>query len=196
MNNITSLLASVLNFPAEKGIPEDVTEAVRAAKKQMEDLPGVINDLNQAFQRYLVLKDTISRMMDLSSKAASEKTNLTEDDRESMNIEFRALAAVVANEAGQQNFSGTSLSLLSRGHAKAASRVLSYLKPVLENLDYELKGQKSLIIEAIIETANFMGIIAACYPGAKGIDELKRTLEKINLPKTINDPVFINPTLH
>jgi hypothetical protein len=196
MNNITSLLASVLNFPAAKGMPEDVTEAVRAARKQMEDLPQVIADLNTAYQRYSVLSRTITRMMELSEKGARNDAMLSADDRESLNGEFASLADVVAREAGQTNFPGTSLSLLTEASSKAAAKVLSYLAPVLENLDYEIKGQKTLIIEAIVETTNFMGIIAMCYPDAKGVEELKKTLEKINLPKNINDPVFINPTLH
>ncbi|MDR2340086.1 MAG: hypothetical protein LBF40_08140 [Deltaproteobacteria bacterium] len=196
MNNITSLLASVLNFPSTKGIPEDVTEAVRAAKKQMEELPQVIDDLNQAYNRYTSLDGTITRMKELASRAGSEKFHLSDEDRETMNEEFGNLAQVVANEAGQQHFGGTRLSLLSLGKAKAANRVLSYLSPVLENLGQEIKGQKSLIIEAIVETANFLGIIAMCYPDAKGIDELKKTLESLNLPRNIDDPVLMNPTLH
>ena len=196
MNNITSLLASVLNFPAEKGMPEDVTEAVRAARKQMEDLPQVIGDLNLAFRRSSVLKDTVSRMTSLAQRAGSSRAPLSESEREDMNGEFAALAHVIAAEAGQQHFPGTSLSLLTEGSAKAAAKVLSYLGPVLESLEHEIMGQKSLIIEAIAETTNFMGIIAHCYPGARGVEELKRALEKINLPKTIHDPVFINPTLH
>jgi hypothetical protein len=196
MNNLTSLLASVLNFPATKGIPEDVTEAVRAARKQMEELPQVINDLNTAYDRYVNLSGAITRMSDLAKKAASDKYNLSDDDRETMNEEFGALAGVIANEAGQQNFSGTRLSLMTEGKAKAAYKVLSYLAPVLENLDFEIRGQKSLIIEALVETANFMGIVAMCYPDLKGIEELKTTLEKLNFPKTIDGPVSINPTLH
>jgi hypothetical protein len=196
MNNITSLLASVLNFPAMKGIPEDVTVAVRAAKKQMEQLPQVIEDLNLAHQRFTVLDKTIGRMRELAAIAADSKAYLSEGNREAMNEEFGTLAGVVASEAGQINFQGTKLSLLSEGKAKAAARVLAYLGPVLENMGHELNGQKSLILEAIVETANFLGIIAACYPEAKGIDELKRTLESLNLPKNINDPVLVNPTLH
>ena len=96
MNNITSLLASVLNFPAEKGMPEEVTEAVRAAKKQMEDLPAVIGDLNAAFQRHSVLAETLSRMAELAKRAGAFGSPLTDDDRASMDAEFAGLAHVVA----------------------------------------------------------------------------------------------------
>jgi hypothetical protein len=193
--DITVLISQVLDFPGCDSMPNDVTEAVRAAKKQMEGLPQIIDDLNLAYNRYLVLSKTINRMSELALYAGNDTTILPEE-RMAMEDEFRQLAHIIAREAGQVNFEGTSLSLSHPGTAKAAYKVLSYLIPVVEALDYEIKGHKSIVVEALAETINFMGIVARCYPEARGIENLKNTLEKIQLPSTIDDPIAINPTLH
>ncbi|MDR1039935.1 MAG: hypothetical protein LBR80_07165 [Deltaproteobacteria bacterium] len=195
MFDISALLAGVLDFPGSAGMPPDVVEAVRAAKKQMEDLPGLIEDLNLAWDRYTVLARTLGRMSELAGIAGREE-DMPDEARRLMDEEFGELARVVASEAGQHNFPGTSLSLATRLSARAAAKVLSYLGPVVENLDHDLKGQKSLLLEAIAETVTFMGIIAMCYPDAEGIEPLKRTLEKVRLPRDINGPVTMGPTIH
>jgi hypothetical protein len=192
LKDISQILTSVLEIPAD--MPSEVTEAVRAAKKQLEGLPFIIADLNLAYERFRVLAATLGRMSDLAR--ASEKETMIASEREDFNAEFRNLAKVIANEAGQKHFQGTSLTLESPSGAKAARKVLSYLDPVIKNLGEDLKGQKSLIIEALAETLNFMGIITRCYPGVPGIEALKNTLEKIQIPQNIDDPVKISPTLH
>ncbi|MDR3155363.1 MAG: hypothetical protein LBW85_14135 [Deltaproteobacteria bacterium] len=195
MFDISSLLAGVLDFPGAAGMPPDVTEAVRAAKKQMEDLPGLIEDLNLAWDRHVTLSAALGRMSGLA-KAAGSEAGIPDEARSRMDEEFKELAMVVAAEAGRSGFAGTSLSLATRPAARAAAKVLAYLEPVIDNLDHDLKGQKALILEAIAETVTFMGIVATCYPDAEGIEPLKRTLEKVRLPKDINGPVTISPTLH
>jgi hypothetical protein len=195
MYDISSRLAGVLDFPGTAGMPPDVAEAVIAAKKQMEGLPGVISDLNMAWDRYLVLSRTLGRMTELASITSREEP-VNDGARALMDEEFGELARVVASEAGQAAFAGTSLSLLTRNSAKAAFRVLSYLTPVLENLDHDIKGQKSLVLEALDETVTFMGIIAMCYPDAEGIEPLKRTLARVKVPRDLNAPVVMSPTLH
>jgi hypothetical protein len=196
MFHVSGLLAQGLAGPIDPSIPPDVAEAIRAARKQMEDLPLVIEDLNLAFSRFMTLNQTLRRMSHLAMEAGSESESHPVPVREEMEEEFRNLAKVVADEAGQPTFQGTSLSILSKGSAKAASRVLSYLEPVQDSLDHELKGQKLLILEALAETINFLGIIALCYPEAKGVDELRRTLDKLQIPQTIEKPVTLAPTLH
>ncbi|MDR2349229.1 MAG: hypothetical protein LBF41_01215, partial [Deltaproteobacteria bacterium] len=173
----------------------DVLEAVRAAKKQMEGLPQIIDDLNLAYARYLNLSRAISRMSELALSAGNDPL-ISPDERTAMDEEFGELARVIAREAGQVHFAGTSLSLALPGTAKAAHQVLSYLLPVVEALDGEIKGQKSMVAEAIAETVNFMGVVARCYPKVAGIEPLKRTLERIKLPKSIDDPLELSPTLH
>jgi hypothetical protein len=195
MFDISSLLAGVLDFPGSAGMPPDVTEAVRAAKKQMEDLPGLISDLNLAWDRYTVLARTLGRMAELASGAGRDE-DIPDEARRLMDEEFGELARVVAAEAGQANFPGTSLSLATRPSARAACKVLSYLAPVVDNLDHDIKGQKSLLLEAIAETVTFMGIIAMCYPEAEGIEPLKRTLERVKLPSDISGHVEMSPTIH
>jgi len=197
INHLTDILAHSLNLTLPDDIPKDVVEAIMAAKKQMEELPQVVEDLNQAFERYLTLNKTLGRMSKLARDSAlKDEGPLETESRQKMESEFAGLAKVVAAEAGQHYFPGSSLSVLTKNQAKASAKVLSFLEPVLENLDHELKGQKSLIIDALAETMNFMGIITVCYPHAEGVENLKMALNQIRLPKSLEEPVILSPTLH
>jgi hypothetical protein len=197
MNVITGLLARSLSGPVGEEIPGDVAVTIAAAKKQMESLPVVIEDLNLAFGRYLTLNDALTRMAAL----ADESMNMVDGPRSlsrrrDMEEEFDSLARVVAQEAGHQYFSGTSLSVLNSASAAGAAKILSYLTPVLESLDRELKGQKELILEAIAETMNFLGIVAMSYPDAEGVAAIRDTLARVRLPRNLDAPVVYTPTLH
>jgi hypothetical protein len=197
INHLTGILDNSLNMTLPGDIPKDVIEAIVAAKKQMEELPQVVEDLNQAFNRYLTLNKTLSRMSQLAREAALKDEGPAElEVRKKMESEFAGLAKVVASEAGQHYFPGSSLSILTKNKAKASAKVLSFLDPVLENLDHELKGQKNLIIEAIAETMNFLVIITVCYPHTEGIENIKTVLDKIRLPKSLEEPVILSPTIH
>jgi hypothetical protein len=197
MSRLTGLLAKTLAMPAARRMPSDVAVTLIAAKKQMEGLPEVIEDLNLAFNRYLTLEKALTRMMALAEESASlEDSRGDADYRQELDEEFADLARVVAREAGHRYFQGTSLTVADRSGAAAAAKVLSYLRPVLDNLAHELKGQKALVVEAIAETMNFMGIIAKCYPEAEGVDAIRETLGRVRLPKAIEAPVNYVPTFH
>ncbi|MDR2423071.1 MAG: hypothetical protein LBE01_06800 [Deltaproteobacteria bacterium] len=197
INAIAGLLATGLAEAPPEGMPADVAEALKAAKKQVEDLPQVIDDLNLAFNRYLTLSRTVKRMQTLARDSVFLGEGREEDQfRHDLEAEFAYLASVVAAEAGIRHFQGSGLSVLTAKSAQAAAKVLSYLDPVMENLDYEIRGQKSLILEAINETVNFMGIVAQSYPEAKGVEAIRQALGKVKLPSDLNDPVVMTPTLH
>jgi hypothetical protein len=97
MNDLTGLLAKTLDMPAIRQMPPDVATALLAAKRQMESLPEVIVDLNQAFERYMTLNKALSRMM-----ALAERSSRLEDfggeaaHRRGLEEEFIRLAGVVA----------------------------------------------------------------------------------------------------
>ena len=197
MTHLTGLLAKTLAMPAISQMPPDVALAWQAAQRQMEGLPEIIGDLNLAVARYLTLNRALTRMMAL----AEESAKLVDGPgvgayRKELDQEFANLARVVAREAGHRYFQGPSLTVADGGGAAAAAKVLSYLRPVLENLASELSGQKSLILEAIAETMNFMGVIARCYPNAEGVESIKKTLAKVRLPMVQEEPAGFVPTLH
>ncbi|MDR2386921.1 MAG: hypothetical protein LBE80_04960 [Deltaproteobacteria bacterium] len=197
MNQVTGLLAKTLSGAIGRDIPKDVAMTILAAKKQMESLPEVIEDLNLAFNRYLTLNDAITRMTDLANISANmiDGPNVLAV-RQDMEEEFHALARVVAEEAGRQHFENSSLTILNTGSALLAVTILTYLKPVLEKLDHDIRGQKELIIEAIEETMNFLGIVAMSYPEAEGISDIRETLSKVTLPEQVDSPIEYSPTLH
>ncbi|MDR3134708.1 MAG: hypothetical protein LBU69_01285 [Deltaproteobacteria bacterium] len=197
MNQITGLLAQTLSGTVAKDMPQDIAIAIMAAKKQLEGLPEVIEDLNLAFNRYLTLNAAISRMTDLARHSA----NLIDGPqvlpiRQEMEEEFHSLARVVAQEAGHQRFGNSSLSIINTASAILSVTILTYLKPVLEKLDHELRGQKELIIEALEETMNFLGIVAMSYPDAENFAPIRETLNKVSVPRDIKAPIEFSPTLH
>jgi hypothetical protein len=197
MNHLTGLLAKTLTGALGRGMPSDVAVTIMAAKKQMESLPEVIEDLNLAFNRYMTLNGAITRMTELAKVSAEliDGPNVLAV-RQDMEEEFHALARVVAEEAGRQQFENSSLSILNTGSALLAVTILTYLKPVLEKLDHDIRGQKELIIEAIEETMNFLSIVAMSYPEAEGIADLRETLNKVTLPESVESPLEYAPTLH
>jgi Asp-tRNA(Asn)/Glu-tRNA(Gln) amidotransferase A subunit family amidase len=197
MNQLTGLLAKTLALPVGQQMPPDVATALRAAQKQMEGLPEVIEDLNLAFNRYLTLNKALTRMLALAEESAAAGEAAADDARRAdFEEEFVNLARIVAQEAGHRYFQGPGLTVSHRLGAVASVKVLSYLKPVLENLAHELNGQKFLIIEAITETMNFMGVIARCYPEAEGVEAIRETLGRVKLPKAIEHQITLAPTLH
>jgi hypothetical protein len=197
MNHLTGLLAKTLALPSYGEMPPDVAVALRAAKRQMEGLPEIIEDLNAAFNRYLTLNKALSRMAALAGESAGlgEAPGVGRR-RAELESEFINLARVVAREAGHRYFQGPSLTVATGGGAAAAANVLSRLRPVLENLAVDLKDQKRLIIEAIGETMNFLGIIARCYPDADGVEAIRDTLGRVRTPRAEDEPVVMVPILH
>jgi hypothetical protein len=197
INEITGLLAQSLAAPVGREIPEDVAATIAAARKQMEDLPEVIEELNLAFGRYLTLNESLTRMASLAEESASMIDGPhTLAVRQTREEEFDNLARVVAQEAGHPYFSGGSLNILDVNSAVSAAKILSYLNPVLDSLNHELRGQKELILEAIAETMNFLGIVAMSYPDVEGVAKLRETLNKVKLPKNLDSPVVYAPTIH
>jgi hypothetical protein len=197
MNQVTGLLAQTLSGALCRDIPEDVAVTILAAKKQMESLPEVIEDLNLAFNRYLTLNGAITRMTELADLSANmiDGPNVLAARRD-MEEEFHALARVVAQEAGRQSFENSSLSIMNAGTALLSVTILTYLKPVLEKLDHEIRGQKELIIEAIEETMNFLGIVALSYPDTEGVADIRETISRVRAPQTIEGLIERSTTLH
>ncbi|MDR2366753.1 MAG: hypothetical protein LBF58_01365 [Deltaproteobacteria bacterium] len=197
MNHVTGILAQTLSEAIGRDIPQDVALTIKAAKKQMEGLPEVIEDLNLAFNRYVTLNEAITRMIVLANQSANmiDGPNVLAI-RQDMEEEFHSLARVVAQEAGRQHFEKSNLTILNTGSALLSVTILTYLKPVLEKLDHELRGQKELIIEAIEETMNFLGIVAMSYPDSDGIAAIRDTLSKVKLPKSVEAPIEFSATLH
>ncbi|MDR1546782.1 MAG: hypothetical protein LBU12_08790 [Deltaproteobacteria bacterium] len=196
INETAGLLAKSLSGPVPIEMPPDVAQALKAAKKQMEDLPSVIEDLNLAFSRYLTLNEALTRMISLAEESSRLAADQDEAHRRELEEEFDALAKVVAQEAGHRRFAGSGLNVADQGAATAAVRVLSYLKPVLENLDHEIRGQKALIVEALAETMNFLGVVSVCYPRAEGVERIRETLSRVRLPLNNEEPLIYGRLLH
>jgi len=166
LSNLSNILAIGLAAVPETplALPLEVSQALATARAQVGSLPEVINNFNLATERFRSLAAALTGMMDLAEEAASEAVG--DDKRRRLNDEFIDLSKVVAADAGRQFYQGPSLSLLSRGEALSAAKIVRYLAPVIETLRRDLAEQKGLIKDVIAETINFLDTVAQCYPEA------------------------------
>ena len=187
---LTNILAAGLEaVPAlPLALPLEVSQALAEARAQMKSLPETINNLNLAGQRFQSVAAALTGMMDLADRAASESAD--DAERRCLDAEFIDLAKVVAADAGCHFYQGPSLSLLSRGAAQGAARIIRYMAPVIETLEKELGEQKGLIQEAVAETISFLNTVTQCYPEA---DPTLNSLVEVTRPYSR----FVSPaTLH
>lgn len=171
LNQVSSILAGGLIHGAGTvlGVPVEVAQALSEARDQMQSLPGVIENLNASFERFLTVSTALKRIIELADTASGE---VEEEERLTMEEEFVNLAKIVAADAGRQYYAGPRLSLKSQGHAQSASKIIRYMEPVMENVEKELTDQKELIYEVVSETIGFLGVIAECYPDSEGAGAL------------------------
>lgn len=178
LNTAASILAGGL-ARGQNGIgdvPLEVEQALTEARRQMESLPEVIENLNLSFERFNTVSSALWRMMELADTAV--RPELSQVCRNKLNDEFASLAAVVAADAGRHYYGGPRLNLLNQGEAQSAARIIGYLAPVMNNTALELTEQKNLIYETINETINFLGIISQCYPETEGVKDFNRTVSE------------------
>jgi len=166
LSNLSNILAIGLAAVPEThlALPLEVSQALATARAQVTTLPEVIQNFNLATERFRSLAAALTGMMELADQAASEA--VSDDKRRLLNDEFIDLSKVVAADAGRQFYQGPSLSLLSRGAALSAAKIVRYLAPVIETLGRDLAEQKGLIKDVIAETIKFLDTVTQCYPEA------------------------------
>ena len=138
LNTAAAILAGGLDLGqnAVRDIPLEVVQALIEARRQMENLPEVIDKLNLSFERFNTVSSALWRMMELAELAATP--NISAETRRSLNEEFASLAAVVAADAGRNYYSGPRLNLLDQGEAQSALKIVGYVAPVMNNTAQEL----------------------------------------------------------
>ena len=172
---VTGMLAGGLAKGAETvlGVPLEVALTLSEAREQMRSLPGVIDNLNESFTRFLTVSTALKRMIELADEASAE---IPEEARENMENEFVNLAKIVAADAGRQYYQGPQLSLRTQGHAWSAAKIIRYMEPVMANVERDLNEQKELIYEVVGETINFLNVVTECYPEAEGSGRLNQLI--------------------
>ncbi|UQZ87692.1 hypothetical protein C4J81_02190 [Deltaproteobacteria bacterium Smac51] len=176
LHQVTGILAGGLDRGAQTvlGVPLEVAQTLAEAREQMRSLPGVIDNLNESFERFLTVSTALKRMIELADAASVE---MGEEEREGLEEEFVNLAKIVAADAGRQYYAGPALSLKTQGHAWAAAKIIRYMEPVMANVEKELAEQKDLIYEVVTETVNFLNVVAECYPESEGIGHLGQLID-------------------
>ncbi len=173
LQQVTGILAGGLDRGAETvlGVPLEVAMTLAEAREQMRSLPGVIDNLNESFERFLTVSTALKRMIELADEASAE---IPEESRQNLEAEFINLAKIVAADAGRQYYAGPQLSLKTQGHAWSAAKIIRYMEPVMATVENDLNEQKELIHEVVAETMNFLNVVAECYPESEGAGHLTR----------------------
>ncbi len=176
LQQVTGILAGGLDRGAETvlGVPLEVALTLAEAREQMRSLPGVVDNLNESFERFLTVSTALKRMIELADAASAEVTG---EARQSMETEFVNLAKIVAADAGRQYYTGPQLSLRTQGHAWSAAKIIRYMEPVMATVENDLNEQKELIYEAVSETINFLNVVAECYPESEGAGRLTQLID-------------------
>jgi hypothetical protein len=175
LQQVTGMLAGGLAKGAETvlGVPMEVALTLSEAREQMRSLPGVIDNLNESFTRFMTVSTALKRMIELADEASAE---ISPEAREAMEGEFVNLARIVAADAGRHYYQGPQLSLKTQGHAWSAAKIIRYMEPVMANVERDLNEQKELIYEVVGETINFLNVVTECYPEAEGAGNLNRLI--------------------
>ncbi len=193
LQQVTGILAGGLDRGAETvlGVPLEVALTLAEARDQMRSLPGVIDNLNESFERFLTVSTALKRMIELAGAASTE---VTEEARQAMENEFVNLAKIVAADAGRQYYTGPQLSLRTKGHAWSAAKIIRYMEPVMANVESDLNEQKELIHEVISETINFLNVVAECYPESEGAVQLNQLINSASQYSPTNYTTTTTPT--
>lgn len=179
-----SLACSILGagIPETKGddVPVEVSEVLKQARTQMQNTPACLKDLAAAKQEFVILDQSIDRLLTLAQEAA-ELPGHDQAGRDARQAEFVELARVVARLAGRHNYDQPDLSLKTRPQARAARRTLNHLVPVKRDLEARLAEQEAYIAEAVEGTLNFLEVIVQSYPQASSLSWIPGLIERAAL---------------
>ena len=192
LQQVTGILAGGLDRGAETvlGVPLEVAMTLAEAREQMRSLPGVIDNLNESFERFLTVSTALKRMIELADEASAE---IPEESRQNLEAEFINLAKIVAADAGRQYYAGPQLSLKTQGHAWSAAKIIRYMEPVMATVENDLNEQKELIHEVVAETMNFLNVVAECYPESEGAGHLTQLIGNASQYCPTASPTAMSP---
>ncbi len=165
LNDLTARISRGLSEISTQGLPVEIAETLIIARTEMESIPKVIEDLARAKQTFEALAKTMDSLQELAAEAAI----LPEHDqkgRDRCDAEFVKKAGIVAKIAGNNDYNGPELRLLSRPQALAAKTALRHLLPAKDRMAENLAEQVKNINEAIKATLYFLETTARAFPEA------------------------------
>lgn len=165
LNDLTAKISRGLSEISTQGLPVEITETLIIARTEMETIPKVMEDLARAKQTIEALAETIDSLQELAAEAAI----LPEHDqkgRDRCDAEFVKKAGLVAKIAGNNDYNGPELRLLSRPQALAAKIALRHLLPAKDRMAEILAEQVKNINEAVKATLYFLETTARAFPEA------------------------------
>lgn len=165
LNDLTAKISRGLSEISTQGLPVEITETLIIARTEMETIPKVMEDLARAKQTIEALAETIDSLQELAAEAAI----LPEHDqkgRDRCDAEFVKKAGLVAKIAGNNDYNGPELRLLSRPQALAAKMALRHLLPAQDRMAEILAEQVKNINEAVKATLYFLETTARAFPEA------------------------------
>ena len=181
LNDLTARISRGLSEISTQGLPVEIAETLIIARTEMESIPKVIEDLARAKQTFEALAKTMDSLQELAAEAAI----LPEHDqkgRDRCDAEFVKKAGIVAKIAGNNDYNGPELRLLSRPQALAAKTALRHLLPAKDRMAENLAEQVKNINEAIKATLYFLETTARAFPEAmSGVTSIVESEKGIRL---------------
>jgi hypothetical protein len=153
--NIAQLLANKLPHLELESEPLDVAETLELLSDEMEDMPSIIQDCRQATSAFGDLEEFLDRMYSLADRAVA----IGERDPSALALldhEFSGYAHLIARLAGEDDFSGPTLSLGTVSEARVARVILGCLASGREKLSKRLEIQRRNINLAMDEALGLL----------------------------------------
>jgi len=197
---IARLLAQELpNLPLGSE-PLDVVDSLENLSEDMAIMPEIIKDCRLATEVFDELDQVIGHMYALADRAAELPEN-RKAERVVLDGEFKGYAHIVARLAGEDDFEGPSLSLVTKSEALAARRILGYLGEARTGFTRRLADQRRHINQAMDEAVALLVRLVSETKDLshQGRDRLREILDRLatqaDLPVLPAEPAS-GPWLH
>ena len=177
---IARLLAQELPSLPLGSEPLDVVDSLENLSEDMALMPEIIKDCRLATEAFDELDQVIGHMYALADRAVELPENRRQE-RSLLDAEFRGYAHIVARLAGDEDFDGPSLSLVTRPEALAARRILGYLGEARTGFTRRLANQCRQINQAMDEAVALLVRLVSSTDDLshQGRDRLRDILDRL-----------------
>ncbi|MFH1140009.1 MAG: hypothetical protein V1816_28340 [Pseudomonadota bacterium] len=189
LHAVSSILGLGIPEPEGDDLPREVAETLKVARRQMKNIPAVLEDLVAAQKDFAVLDMCIDQLQALALEAG----RLPEEDqqgRDVLEIKFVGLSRVLAGVAGRSGYGRPEMSLKTKAQAQAAAKILRHLEPVKETMAEDFKEQERLIIQCIFGTITFLEAVCREFPLTASATSIPDLLQRVKWVHESDIPVM------
>ena len=193
LHAVSSILGLGIPEPEGDDLPEEVAETLKVARRQMQNIPAVLEDLAAAQEDFAVLDMCIDQLQALALEAG----RLPEEDqqgRDVLEIKFVGLSRVLAGVAGRTHYNRPQMTLKTKAQAQAAYKILRHLEPVKETMAQDFQEQERLIIQSVIGTITFLEAVCLEFPQIASAASIPDLLQRVKWVRESENPALPEPS--